>query len=206
VALLDEPGGQTDALGQHHRCAGVCLETMRPVWVHVANPEHVQTHEAAARLLGELCVPGVASLLTSGTAATGEPYFVIASSGRELEPLLAEGPELTEALRICRDGVQILAALGTAGIELPDAAPRRFRCETSGALLLTDLAGARRVGTESAEAAQLELARTWCLHVLGEARGYVAPTELVDAIPAAKRFADLARIFARSLQRNDDGS
>jgi hypothetical protein len=67
VALLDEPGGLTDVLGHHVRRAGVCLETMRPVQVQLADPEHAETHEAAERLLRELCIPGVAPLLASGS-------------------------------------------------------------------------------------------------------------------------------------------
>ena len=201
VALLDEPLGLRDALGHHARRAGVCLETLRPVWIQLADPEHAETHEAAARLFGELCIPGVAPLLASGTAPTGEPYFAVASPGRELEAVLAEGVELGDGLRICLAGVQILAALATAGVQLPDARARRFARGTSGALTLTDLAGAVRVEAKAAEVAHLELAREFCRYVLGEARDYIAPMDVAEAIPAARSCAELARVFARSSQR-----
>ena len=94
--------------------------------------------------MNELCIPGVAPLLASGTTPTGEPYFVVASSGQGLEPVLAEGLVLGEVLRIALDGVQVLAALATAGVKLPDARARRFTRDTSGALVLTDIAGASR--------------------------------------------------------------
>jgi len=196
VALLDEPAGLKDALGHHTRRAGVCLETMRPGWIQLGNPEHMATHEVVAGLLNELCTPGVAPLLASGTAPTGEPYFFVASSGQGLEPALAEGLKLGSALRLCLDGVRILGALATAGVQLPDAAAKRFTRETDGALLLTDLAGANRVEAEAAGAAHLELARQFCRYVLGKARDYIAPRDVVEAIPAAQSFAELAQALA----------
>ena len=205
LALLEEPIGSTDVLGQHSRRAGVCLETMRPVWVQLADPQHTATHEAAAQLLGELCIPGVSTLLASGTAPTGESYFVVARSGRELEPLLADGVPLADALRIAIEGVQVLAALAAAGLALPDARVERFVSEKNGALLLTDIAGARRVEARTAEAAHMELARAFCRSVLDQARGYIAPLDVIEAIPAARSCADLARVLARSLQRNEAG-
>jgi hypothetical protein len=198
VALLDEPAGLKDALGHHPRRAGVCLETMRPGWIQLGDQEHAETHQVAAGLLSELCIPGVAPPLASGTAPTGEPYFVVANLGQELERALTEGLKLGEALRVCLDGVQVLAALAMAGVQLPDAAAGRFTRETSGALLLTDLAGAMRVEAEPAGAAHLELAREFCRYVLGKARDYIAPIDVVEAIPSTRSCAELARIFARS--------
>jgi hypothetical protein len=206
VALLDEPAGLRDALGHHRRRAGIDLDTLRPVCIQLADPEQVETHEAAARLLGELCIPGVAPLLASGTAPTGEPYFAVANAGRVVEPALLESLELGQALRLCLDGVQILAALATAGVALPDAALRRFNREGCGALVLTDLAGAGRVEAESAAAAQLERARELCRDVLAAARACIAPRDVVDSISTARSCAELARAFARSLQREADRS
>jgi hypothetical protein len=206
VALLDEPGGLTDVLGHHVRRAGVCLETMRPVQVQLADPEHAETHEAAERLLRELCIPGVAPLLASGSAPTGERYFVVASSGQALEPAPGESLERRDVLRVCLAGVQILAALATAGVRLPDAAPRRFNRETGGELLLTDLAGAERAEAETAGAAHLELAKQFCRYALGGARDYIAPTDVLEAISPARSSAELARVFARSLQPDAYGA
>lgn len=205
VALLDEPTGLKDALEQHPRRAGICLETMRPVWIQPADPEHLETHEAAARLLRELCITGVAPLLASGTAPNGGPYFVVPRSGAALASALTERTTLGRALRLCLDGIQILAALATAGVQLPEAGLRRFACQAKGALLLTDVAGARRVGADAAGAAHLELAREFSRSVLDEARDYIAPMDVVDAIQSARSCAELARVFTRSLQGDADG-
>ena len=206
LALLDEPAGLTDALGHDPRRAGIWLETMHPVWIQLADPAHAETHEALLCLLRELCIPGVVPLLASGTTPNGEPYFVVANSGQALESVLAEGLGRWEALRLCLDGIQVLAALATAGVQLPDAAARRFTRETNGALLLTDLAGARSVETEVAGAVHLELARELCRYVLGEARDYVAAMDVIEAISAARSCAELARAFAYSLQPDPHGA
>jgi hypothetical protein len=76
----------------------------------------------------------------------------------------------------------------------------RFTRETRGALLLTDLAGARRVEVEAAASAHLKLARELCQLVLGKARRYIAPRDVVEAVSAARSCAELARTLARTLK------
>jgi hypothetical protein len=198
VALLDEPAGLTDALGHHERRAGIDLKTLRAVWVQIGNPEHADSHEATVRLLEELCIPGVAPLLVSGTGPAGESYFVVAGSGKELEPALIGDLDVGDALGLCRNAVEILATLAAAGVQLPDASMARFTREARGALLLTDLAGAKRVEVEAAASLHLELAREFCQLVLGKARRYIAPRDVVEAVSVARRCAELARAFARS--------
>lgn len=198
IALLDEPAELKDALGHHARRAGIDLSTLRAVWIQIGNPDHADSHETAAQLLSELCIPGVAALQASGTTPAGEPYFVVAGSGRGLETELIENLEAGDALGLCRGAVQILAALATAGIQLPDASLQRFTRETDGALLLTDLAGAQRLEVEAAKSAHVTLAREFCQFVLGKARRYIAPRDAREAVSAAQSCAELARTLART--------
>jgi hypothetical protein len=200
IALLDEPAGLKDALGHHARRAGIDVRTLRAVWVQVGSPEHRDGHETTAQLLSELCIPGVVPLLATGTTPTGEPYFVVAGSGQELEPELLGNLEAGDALELCRGAVEVLAALATAGIQLPDASLPRFTRETRRALLLTDLAGAKRVEVEAAASAHLKLAREFCQLVLGKARRYIAPKDVVEAVSTARSCAELARTFARTVK------
>ncbi len=198
VALLSEPAGLKDALGHHERRAGIDLQTLCAVWIQVSNPEHADSHEASAHLLDELCVPGVAPLLASGTGPAGEPYFVVPRPGQGLEPASIGDLEAGDALRLCRNAVEILAALAAAGIQLPDALMQRFTREPHGVLLLTDLAGAKRVEVEAAASLHLKLAQEFCHFVLGRAHRYIAPRDIVEAVSSARSCAELARAFARS--------
>jgi hypothetical protein len=198
IALFDEPAGLKDALGHHARRAGTDLRTSRAVWVQIGNPEHADSHETAAQLLRELCIPGVAPLLASGTTPVGEPYFAVAGSGQVLETGILGNLAAGDALELCRAAVEVLAALATAGVQLPDTSLPRFTLETRGALLLTDLAGARRVEVEAAASAHLKLAQELCQFVLSNARRYIAPREVVEAVSAARSCAELARAFART--------
>jgi hypothetical protein len=197
IALLDAPAELKDALGQNVRRAGIDLKTLRAVWVQIGKPEHADSHDTAAQLLSELCIPGVVPLLASGTTPAGEPYFVVAG-GRELEPELPENLEAGDALELCRGAVEILAALATAGIQLPDASLPRFTRETDAGLRLTDLAGAQRLEVEAAKSAHLKLAREFCEFVLGKARRYIAQKDVREAVSAARSCAELARTFART--------
>ena len=69
---------------------------------------------------------------------------------------------------------------------------------TRGTLLLIDLAGAKRVEVEAAASLHLKLAQEFCQFALGEARRYIAPRDVVEAVSAARSCAELARAFARS--------
>jgi hypothetical protein len=83
--------------------------------------------------------------------------------------------EAGDALDLCRNAVEILAALAAAGIQLSDASMPRFTRETHGALLLTDLAGATRVEVEAAASLHLELARAFARSESLTARRELAP-------------------------------
>ena len=200
IALLEQPSDRMDALGQHTRRAGIWLETMRPVWVQIARLDEIASHEEALGLIGELAIPGVASVLESGTTKTGEPYFVIANAGESLDRALTEnaGLELAPALRVCHEAVGILNALAAVGVQLPDVKLARFTLERSGALLLTDLAGARRVDPDVRGGFNFELARSCCTDVLNRARRYIVPAEVRSVVSNSKSCAELARGLARS--------
>ena len=136
--------------------------------------------------------------LAAGTEPAGVPYFVVEGPGGELEPALIGDLEVGDALRLCRNAVEILAALAAAGIQLPDAFMPRFTREPRGVLLLTDLAGAKRVEVEAAASLHLKLAQEFCQFVLGKARHYIAPRDVVEAVSGARSCAELARAFAHS--------
>jgi hypothetical protein len=182
IALLEQPSDRMDALGQHKQRAGIWLETMRPVWVQIARLDGIASHEETVGLLGELAIPGVASVLESGTTKAGEPYFVVANAGESLDRALAEnaGLELSAALRACHEAVGLFNALAAVGVQLPDVKLARFALERSGALLLTDLAGARRVDPDVRGGFHFELAR------------------VSSVVSDSKSCAELARGLARS--------
>jgi len=200
IALLEQPSDRMDALGQHTRRAGIWLETMRPVWVQIARLDEIASHEEAVGLIRELAVPGVASLLETGTTKAGEPYFVVANAGEPLDRALTENArlELPAALRVCHEAVTLLNALAAVGVQLPDVKLARFTLERSGALLLTDLAGARRVDPDVRGGFNFELARSCCTDVLSQAHRYIVPAEVRSAVSDSKSCAELARGLARS--------
>jgi hypothetical protein len=200
IALLEQPSDRMDALGQHKQRAGIWLETMRPVWVQIARLDGIASHEETVGLLGEFAVPGVASVLESGTTKAGEPYFVVANAGESLDRALTEnaGLELSAALRACHEAVGLLNALAAVGVQLPDVKLARFTLERSGALLLTDLAGARRVDPDVRGGFHFELARSCCTDVLNRARRYIVPAEVSSVVSDSKTCAELARGLARS--------
>ncbi len=181
-----------DASGQHRRTPAVWLDTMRAIWLQVGSDDGVETHLATAQLLNELCIPGVAPLLHSGTTEEGAPYFTQPDPGQELGQALTHkgGLSLEEAMRMCREATGILAALASAGVVLPDAHSRRFALDEGRRLWLMDVSGGQQ---GSAEAAHLELARGLCQFVLNRARRYIPPQEAVQALERSKSFAQLAR-------------
>jgi hypothetical protein len=199
IALLEQPPDRMDVLGQHARRAGIWLETMRPVWVQIGRSDAVTGHDETLGLMCELAVPGVTSVLESGTTKEGEPYFVVANSGESLDRALTEdaGLELGPALRVCYEAVGLLNALAAVGVRLPDVDPGRFTLEPSGALLLTDLAGARHADPDTRGEFHFELARSFCTDVLGRARRHIVGAELKSVVSAAKSCAELARGLAR---------
>jgi len=51
-------------------------------------------------------------------------------------------------------------------------------------------------GFETAAAVHLKLAQEFCQLVPGSARRYIVPGDVVEALPAARSCAELARTFA----------
>ncbi len=199
IVLLEQPSDRMDALGQHARRAGIWLETMRPVWVQIARPDGISSHEETRGLMCELAVPGVASVLESGATNDGAAYFVVANCGEDLDRALTDnaGLELGSALRVCYEAVGLLNALAAVGVRLPDAGFGRFTLEHSGALLLTDLAGAARVDSDALGGFHFELARSFCTAVLDRSRRHIVPAEVKSVASDSKSCAELARGLAR---------
>jgi len=200
IALLEQPSDRMDALGQHTRRAGIWLESMRPVWVQIARRDAIASHEETAGLIGELAVPGVAAVLASGSTQAGEPYFAVANPGELLDRALAEnaGLDLHATLRVCHEAVGVLNALAAVGVQLPGVELARFTLESSGALLLTDLAGASRVDPDVRGGFHFELARSCCTDVLNRARRYIVPAHVRSVVSDSKSCAELASGLARS--------
>ena len=200
IVLLEQSSDRGDVLGRGVRRAGIWLETMHPIWVQIAHLDAIASHEETARLMCELTVPGVVSVLESGTTNQGEPYFVVANSGKPLEVALKEnaGLELAPTLRVCHEAVGILNALAAVGAQLPDTHLGRFTLEHSGALQLTDLAGASRVEPDARGGFHFELARSICNEVLDLSRRNIVPATVRSVVSDAKSCAELARGLARS--------
>ena len=200
IVLLEQPADANGALGSGTRRPGIWLETMGPVSVQFADAEKSASHQETAALMSELCIPGVATVLESGTTPTGEPYFALSGAGKSLDRALREnsGLELFPTLRVCHEAVAILSALSAVGVQLPDTSLQRFTLEVSGALLLTDLNGANRVTPESDGGFHSELARSFCNEVLGLARRHILPAQVRTVVSDSKSCAELARGLARS--------
>ena len=88
--------------------------------------------------------------------------------------------------------------LAAFGVQLPDVDLERFALERSGAVLLTDLAGAKRVDSDARGGFHFELARSFCTDVLKQARRYIVPARVQSVVADAKSCAELARGLARN--------
>ncbi len=197
--LLAQPAARTDALGQHTRRSGIWLENMQPVWVQIAQSDNVSTHESTLNLLREFAVPGLATVLESGSTEEGEGYFVVAKSGESLDQMLANESALglSQVLRTCCEAVGILSALAATGALLPDVDPARFAIERSGALVLVDVAGAARVDADLHGGIHFDQARSFCTDLLNRVRRDIVPTEVKRALSDTKSCAELATALAR---------
>jgi hypothetical protein len=200
IVLLEQPSDRGDVLGQGARRAGIWLETMHPVWVQIAHFDAIESHEETAGLMRELTIPGVASVLESGTTDRGAPYFAISNSGKSLGQALGEtaGLELAPTLRVCHEAVGIFNALAAVGVQLADSHLDRFTLERSGALQLTDLTGARRVDPDIHGGFHFDLARSMCNEILNRARRHIVPAAVRSVVSDSKNCAELARGLARS--------
>jgi hypothetical protein len=94
--------------------------------------------KAEVALHRRLLVAGLAPML--GAGLDGKPWIAFADVGRPLDELLSRGP-VANPFVVAADGLRILGTLALAGLQLPDARPRRFLLG-GGRLVLQDLSGA----------------------------------------------------------------
>ncbi len=147
---------------------GWWLDRGRPVLVRVGgDPAKVKAEVALHR---RLPIAGLAPLLASSTE--GRPWIAFADVGRPLDQLLGGG-SIPSAGRVAAAGLRILGSLAVAGVQLPDARPRRFLLGPAG-LALYDLSGASATpeGSSDVPAGQ---ALGWARDVL---RGAFVPTSV----------------------------
>lgn len=191
-------GGAADAKGQQEGWQrGWHVPTQRDVLVRIARRD-AEALRAHAELERRALVPGLARVIAAELRpAQGTPYLAVAWHGPSLEGRLERGDLAPErALECCVEAALVLNALALSGLELPDAAPRRFSLDAGGRLWLTDLWGVRQGGPQSL-AAHLELARALCRDVLDALE--LDPVLSRAALEAAATTEDLiAALTARS--------
>ncbi len=144
---------------------GMLVLRQIPVWVRLGTANDLDRYARAVDIARGLAVPGVASILASGSAGPSIPYLATPRLGRSgNEVLLRGGAKPTDVLAACGEIVRILSALADAGVKLPDARLRRFAVDDAGRVWLRDLVDAKRCPAETARPAHTELAR----EVVGE--------------------------------------
>lgn len=109
-------------------------------WARVAPPEAAGTLVAETRLMLDLLIPNVATVVANGIAPDGRAYAFAVADGYPLEEE-RRLPRLDEALTRTDTAIRLLRALSQFGIELPDVAPSRFLVRKD-RLILADLSGA----------------------------------------------------------------
>ncbi len=181
---------------------GLHLPTQREVLVRAAPAPAASLREHAA-LRRRATIPGIAPVLedgTSGPAAAGElSVFAVALPGPTLESRVERGASPELALSWCREAVRLLHALELSGVQLPDAAARRFNVDESDRLWLTDLWGA--VAREQAAGeAHVAHARALAERLLGALTIDVTPAHAAARIAAAtsaRELLDAIELIAR---------
>jgi len=168
------PGKGAAPLGR-----AIWLDKLEPVLIRLGAPTQVEQVAREARLQGDVCLPGVADVLDSGTADHRRPYVAVPGDCRLDEWLRARpgSASLSESLALAMEGVRIIRALGLAGVTIPDAAPDRFVCAGAGPqgvagnqggavacarLLIGDLRGAEEASPADAARSLGPVAVQWC--------------------------------------------
>jgi hypothetical protein len=171
---------------------------MRPVWLFIGSPDHLDTLEGAARILTDVAIPGVANLVATGTSEEGTPYLAVVDPGPALGSVVSSRKGLGEgeAIRIGLEVAGILSALAAAGVLLPDVGLERFARDGRDSVWLVDLIGARPSAPEEAQAAHLTLAREFCTTLLEDARRFLPTESLLNALADARSCASLVRSLA----------
>ena len=140
-----KPPGHRDDRGDPKNASlqpGYWLDGGRQVWVRRSGDKAKAAAES--ELHRTLPIAGLAPLLAAG-AEGGTPWFAFAHWGDPADRILGRGPiPAGPALAVAAQGIRILGSLAAAGIELPDARPRRFLIirGDSPRVLLHDLSGA----------------------------------------------------------------
>jgi len=115
-----------------------------------------------AELRQRACIPGVAPVVVSELAAPGADrpaVLAVASPGPTLEARVERGAPFELVLGWCNEAVRLLHGLALCGLELPDAAARRFNVDAAQRLWLTDLWGVRDAAA-AASPSHVQQART----------------------------------------------
>ena len=165
IALLEQPSDRTDALGRHTRRAGIWLETMRPVWVQIARPDEIASHEETLDLHWRTRRPWGGLRIGVRHCEDRRTLFRRRECRRISRSSAHRKSGTRTRRRHCASVTRpwaLLNALAAVGVQLPDVELARFTLERSGALLLTDLAGAKRVDPDVRGEINFELARSCC--------------------------------------------
>lgn len=189
-----EAGGTRGGVALDRWQRGWHVTTQREVLVRVSTD--AQGLGAHAELLGRALLPGVARVVAQqlDPAADHPAFIAVDWHGRTLESSVRGETPPEVIVAWCVEACLLLHGLALAGLELPDAAPRRFSVDGSMRLWLTDLWGARHGGA-GALGAHHALAQRLCRDLLEQAgvlaRGESAPldsasstSELLAAVTA----------------------
>jgi len=174
---------------------GILLSRFLPVWLRVGTPADVERYARTAELQRSLVVPGLAPVLAHGLGAGGEPFLATERHGRPANEVILgkHGLAPRVALALAVELNAVLAALGTAGVRLPDARFRRFAVDDHGRLWLRDLAGAERAAEAARDNALLS--REVCLEVLARAERLLVPASLAEQLRRAEDAVAIARVL-----------
>lgn len=177
---------------------GFHLPTQREVLVRTA-PLPAEELSAHARLRRRASIPGIAPVLedidTNRAASQQVAVFAVASPGPTLESRVERGASAELVVDWCREAVRVLHALALEGLELPDAAARRFNVDESGRLWLTDLWGIAD-GGGAAVGSHVAHARALCLRLLELLAVDVTPAKVAAQIAAATSARELLDALA----------
>jgi len=149
---------------------------------------------AHAALQRRASIPGIAPVLEdidpNRTASGQVAVFAVASAGPTLESRVERGASPELVVGWCREAVRVLHSLALDGLELPDAAARRFNVDESGRLWLTDLWGMID-GGGAAVTSHVAHARTLCIRLLDALSVDITPAAVVAQINAATTAREL---------------
>jgi len=172
------------------------------VWARISGREHADRLAAEADLQTDLLTPGVAECLGQGYGAEGTAYVVIAWGGLPLDQGFVRRLGLGEALAFALQGVRILNALASAGVQIPDSSMERFLSDrTAPSLRLADLDGAVRAPVDACRARLGELVQSFSRQILSRPD---VPTEVAAAVRGQTPPARLARLLAAHAARSWD--